>query len=102
MKMINCSLYYRTMAKSNPNHRVVCFDVLVPEGAHTVEAIIGIGSKERCMALAGRADKGVFEIQTDLGIFSRPADIHLVRRDGTAYGDVVFKTWAQMEQEEAE
>lgn len=59
-----------------------------------LEQILEIGHRDHNMP-KGSARGGCFELQTDLGIWSSPTDSRLNPRSA------IFKTWEQLEAEEA-
>lgn len=91
---MRCDIFYKTCTKK-ATPKEICLLIDVEEDA-SLEEIVAAASDESGIAFAARADKGIYEIQTDRGIFSRGGKA-LVRRDGSAYADVLFRTWEDME-----
>ncbi len=96
---MRADVFYKTVTKKSAP-KIIEIMVEVDEDA-TLEEIIAAATEESGIQLAARRDKGPHEVQTDLGIFSRSGK-SLVRPDGTAYADVSFKTWEELEAEDAD
>lgn len=65
-----------------------------------IEELITQASEFLGKKLRQRGSKGVFEVQTDAGIWSRPGGGVFYNNKGELFGDVAFKTWEAIEAEE--
>jgi len=84
-------IFHRTYSKTG-NGRVLEFSIEVPKGA-TIDQILAAAFAQGVPK--GGSSSGIFEIQTDEGIWSIGSTAKVLRP-----GNAVFKTWDQLEEEE--
>jgi hypothetical protein len=93
----HADIFYRTWNKVPERQRVLHYCIDVPASA-TLDQII---STARKLGVGrGTHQTGIFEVQTDQGIYSRADGCRLdVSTPGRA-AKVIFKSWEQLEVEE--
>lgn len=88
MGLMKADVFYRTWNRNRAKSRVKVTSVDVPANANLADVLKASGAPS-----GNRTWSGVFEVQTDAGIWARP--------DGGPFwkGGVTFRSWDQVEAE---
>lgn len=91
---MRATIFWRVYdSKNHCPGRALRADINAPEGT-SWQGLVELGEIATGLKLSGKGSMGVFEIQTDEGIWSTESGRPLKPRTA------VFKTWEQLDQEE--